>query len=257
VQYPSAYHLVPAWAIALGLLFVVIMALELGFRLSRRHPQPVVNVAALQASVLGLASLLLAFSYSLAESRFDERRLLVVKEANAVGTLYLRTGYMPEDVKYAMRKRLIRYVALHVSAAESVRDRERTRALLAENDRLQGELWSLLQGHMNDIHPTVLLLMTNALNDVIDTSGRRLAASQTRLPSLVLYLLFTAVIASSLLVGYQPGQEQRNVVHWGIFTVVMVMVMFTLLDLDRPSIGIIRTSLEPLVTLQETLPVFP
>jgi hypothetical protein len=249
---PATHHLTPAWAVTLALLVIVVVALETGYRVGRHWPQ-VGSVSALRTTALGLATLLLAFSFSLSEARFDERRLLAVKEANAIGTLYMRAGYLPPALRDGIRFRFRRYVEVRINAYQAAGDRSRLAPLLNENSRLQAESWNLLEDHAAQLSPAVLLLVTNALNDVIDVSGERWASAQTRLPWLVLWLLLTVIFASALIVGYQPEAKRRAVFQWILFTVVMVTVMFTLVDLDRPTLGFIRTSLQPLIDLRDAL----
>jgi hypothetical protein len=240
------FHSLSAGTLTAALFLLTLVALEAGFRVSRLWQRPI-EVAALQASVLGLTGLLLGFSFSLSEMRYDERRHLAVKEANAVGTLYLRAGYLPPNLRDAMRSSLRRYLDVHIEAAESRGAPNLLRPLLAENAQLQQSLWHLLQDHVAELHPTVLLLLTNSMNEVIDTSGERWAASRTRLPWMVVLLLMVVVLASAVILAFQPKQERRNFFQWTVFCVVMLSAMYTLLDLDRPAAGIIRTSVQPLI----------
>src|SRR5262249_7370760 len=84
------------------------------FRLGRRRPtqDSVAHLAlfGLQGSLLGLVGLLLAFSFSLAISRYEQRRHLVVEEANAIGTVYLRTAFYPGSHADRLRRLLREYV---------------------------------------------------------------------------------------------------------------------------------------------------
>jgi uncharacterized membrane protein YraQ (UPF0718 family) len=244
--------LLPAWAIVVCLAAGVLVSLEVGYRLSRRAGAPAV-AEALSASVVGLSTLLLAFTYSLSQARFDERRLLVVKEANAIGTLYLRAGFLPAQGRDDLRGLLRQYLAVHIESAEASGDAERLEQVFQENGRLQERLWEVLQSQVDTMNPSVLLLTATALNAVIDVSAERVAEWQTRIPAVVLVLLIAAILINGLLVGYRPATSRRSPLHWGMYTVLMVMVMGTLLDMNRPTTGFIRTSVQPLVDLQDSL----
>lgn len=252
----TLYEMAPAWAIALVLLVAALGALEVGHRLSRVSTERG-NLSALQAAVFGLATLLMAFSFSAAQVRFDERRVLAIQEANAIGTLYLRAGYLPPASRDEMRRLLRRYLEVHLELVLPDRTRAQVARLLEENGRIQSQLWGVLEGQAQALPAPVLILVTPALNDVIDISAQRWSTALARLPWLVTVMLFTVILASALLVSYRPGSAGRSFPQWALFLVTSVMVMLTLLDLDRPPMGFIRTSQQPLLELRETLRASP
>ena len=85
---------------AAGLFIGMAVLLELGRRLRRHHrlrhgDSAGEGVGAIEGAVFGLMGLLLAFTFSGAASRFEGRRQLIVDEANAIGTAYLRLDLLP------------------------------------------------------------------------------------------------------------------------------------------------------------------
>ena len=242
----------PSWVLTLGVLAIVLFSLELGFRLSRRT-QKSDGTGTVQAAMLGLVALLLAFSYGMGAQRLETRQQLVVKEANAIGTLYLRTGFFDEPVGGEMRARIRRYVDIRLEGFQAVGDPRRFERLKAESDQVQQALWSQLQATSVDASPQVLILATEALNEMIDVSSERLAAFRNRIPAPILLLLLAATMGASLLVGYSPESMRRGLLIWAIFAVMMTSVMFALFDLDRPRFGAIRTSQQALLDLQAQL----
>jgi hypothetical protein len=206
-----------------------------------------------QAATLGLVALLLAFSYGMGAQRLERRQELVVKEANAIGTFYLRTGFFDESVTGTMRARIRRYVDIRLEGFQAVGDPQRFERLRDESDQVQRELWSRLEAASGEISPQVLILVTEALNELIDVSSDRLAAFRNRIPEPILVLLLAAVVGASLLVGYSPKGSRRGLLIWAIFAVMTTSVMFTLFDLDRPRFGTIRTSQQPLLDLRTQL----
>jgi hypothetical protein len=91
----------------LGLLFfgVIFAATGVGMFLGRRvrHLSGSLRepFGVLQAALLGVVGLLLAFGLSLAVSRYEDRRSNVVSEANAIGTTYLRAQTLSEPTAAA------------------------------------------------------------------------------------------------------------------------------------------------------------
>jgi hypothetical protein len=95
-------------------------------------------VGAIIAAILGLLAFLLAFTFGMAASRFDTRRELVLDEANAIGTTYLRAALLPEPHRTEIRSLLRDYVDLRLQAAQP----EMTVPALAGSEELQGRLWA-------------------------------------------------------------------------------------------------------------------
>ena len=245
----------PAWVLGIVLLVSMGVALEAGHRLSRHERAP--SLAPIQGAILGLVALLLAFSFSAAESRFIARRRLVVTEANDIGTMYLRAGLLTSPIREQMRSRLRRYVDVRLAIFDAARDPTRLPPLLEETDRIHAELWTLLEEATPKASFPIVQVTVTSLNQVIDVSAERKDAATSRIPDSILIVLFIATIGGALLVAYQPQDEKRQWVLWTTFAVLLTLVMVTLIDLDRPRRGLIQTSQEPLIDLRETLKTWP
>ena len=247
---------VPVWLLALIVMGLLFLSLEAGHRLSHRKPE-LGDASALQASVLGLVALLLAFSFSMAADRYSLRRALVVKEANAIGTLYLRLGYLPEPSRGETRAWLRRYTDLRLEGYAAVGDPALFATKLQESDSLKTKLWSRLEALAPRVEAPVLILVTQAMNDVFDVSDERMAAAHNLIPTTIFVLLLVGMLGSGVLLGYRPEARMRGLLSWTLFVVILTAVMFTLLDLDLPTRGRIRTDQQPLRSLQEQLRAHP
>src|SRR3954465_13426484 len=131
-------------------VFVLIMVVSLifyeaGFRLGRwwqvRTPGEQEATGVLVGSIVGLLAFLLAVTMSMASDRFDTRRGLVLDEANAIGTTYLRAGYLPEPASTEIRERLREYAPLRIATG----DRDQLQANIERSVVLQNEIWSIGQ----------------------------------------------------------------------------------------------------------------
>ncbi|RKH48217.1 DUF4239 domain-containing protein [Corallococcus sp. AB049A] len=247
---------IPVWLLALMVMGLLFLSLESGHRLSHRKPG-LGDASALQASVLGLVALLLAFSFSMASDRYSLRRTLVVKESNAIGTLYLRLGYLPEPARDELRARLRRYTDLRLEGYQAVGDLALFATKLQESKSLQSELWARLEALAPRVEAPVLILVTQAMNDVFDVSDERLAAAHNLIPTTIFVLLLVGMLGSGVLLGYRPEAQVRGLLSWTLFVVILTAVMFTLLDLDLPTRGRIRVDQQPLRSLQEQLRAHP
>jgi hypothetical protein len=254
-----------AGTIALSLLAVMLLAAEVGFRVGRHdrtrgaiasHSQ----VAAIQAAVLGLLGLLLAFSFSFAEARFDARKQVLVEEANAIGTAYLRASLLEDPDRAVVESTLRSYLDARLAFYRTSYDdavglasaRERARAL-------ELAAWARVAalGRAQPRATTVALLL-HALNAVIDLHAKQDMAFAYRVPGSIIFLLFALSILSMGVVGYGNGATQRRQRRLTLALIlVSALVLYVIMDLDRPRRGFIRVGGTSLAGLGDAIPREP
>lgn len=239
---------VVASLLALSLLLGMLLLLEIGRRVgARRLAQDAEGARAgtstVEGAVFALLGLLIAFTFSGATSRFDERRQLVVEEANAIGTAYLRLDLLPADTQPALRDLFRRYVDSRLETYRKLPDIDAAKSELAHSVQLQGEIWSQAwaAGRMEGAPPPATMLLLPALNQMIDITTTRTMASQMHPPLVIFGLLFGLALASALLAGYgMAGGQSRNWLHMVGFTIVMALAVYVILDIEYPRLGLIR-----------------
>jgi hypothetical protein len=244
----------PIWAIFI--LFVVsgLLVYESGFRIGRwyQHRTPDEKegpTGMLVGSLLGLLALLLAFSVGMATDRFDARRSLVLKESNAVGTTYLRAGYLPAPYDVDIRNLLREYVPLQIFTT----DRETMETNLARSEEIQGEVWAQAEDLARQSSSSEMVaLFIESLNETIDLHTERVNASiYARVPDTVLYILVLGGVLTVGMVGYNAGlSNKRSTVGAIILIVVLAAVITLVMDLDRPRDGFLIVSQRPFEELQ-------
>lgn len=245
--------LAPA-AVALALFGALMLALEIGFRKGRRDSterdaQAGAQVGAIQGAVLGLMGLLLAFSFAAAGARFLERQDLIVKEANAIGTAYLRADLLDEPHRTELRSALQKYTEHRIEVSE------RFRGVLSNDDaaevqRTQTRIWSAAIAGVS-AKPTTMLGVLPPINDVIDTHSDRIFAGKKHIPWLVMGLLIACSLMSVAIIGYGCGLGGRR---RALLTISLALIVGTSLwitiDLDHPRAGLLRLSDAPLKAIQ-------
>ena len=190
---------IPLWAVFLLTVGILLLATEVGFRAGRawrrRAPEPDTVIGPMVAATLGLVGFLLAFMTSMAADRFDARRSLVLAEANAIGTAYLRAGYLPEPYPAESRDLLQEYVDVRLGAAET-QDFE---AALARSEKIQVDLWRSGEGLVKATGGSdVYALYLESLNEVIELHTQRgIAAFYARLPGGLLLALLVLTVPVS------------------------------------------------------------
>ncbi len=242
--------------LTLAIFGLIVVFVELGFRfsLSRRGKEDDTSFGVVEGAAYSIVGLLLGFSFSLAVSHYDARRLLVVKEANAIGTTVLRSEMLAPSAAHEMNAFLREYVDARVAFALADRDRAGRGRAAAQSARLQDRMWAVARRESaRDPRSTIVPLFVSTLNDTIDASGDQAAALDANIPDPVIDILGVVILAAAGLLGYGFGKSGRHIVATVLFATMLSLVVTVTLDLDHAQSGLIRVSLEPLRDLQRSL----
>lgn len=185
-------------------------------------------------------------------NRFADRERLVLDEANAIGTCYLRAGLVDATANDEIRATLRQYTDLRLKLFEQGLDREAYQRNAAKMDELLGTLWSAVEGSARrqpDL--TRNSLIVPAANEVIDLSSTRAWSVRYHVPGTVIVLLALCMIASGALTGQSFGQVgSSGKTLWLVQNLLAAMVIFVVLDFDRPRRGLIQVDHTPFVELK-------
>ena len=209
-------------------------------------------VGASVGATLGLLAFVLAFTFGMAAQRFDARRLMVIEDANAIGTTYLRTSLLPEPVAAQLRQQLREYVDIRVDLAAHS---DRISETLARSEQLQGEIWKQASA-LAMAQPTLTTtpLFIHALNEMIDVHSARLAAVRSRVPGTIWIFMFVSTAVGMLAIGYQAGLSgSRRSAAVVCVAVAFAATIMLIADLDRPQDGFLRTNQQSMLDLQRSL----
>jgi hypothetical protein len=212
----------------------------------------------LQAALLGLVALILAFGLTMAVGRYDQRRAAVVADANAIGTTYLRAQTLREPMRTSSLDLLTRYTDASIALSRAVPGSAAAAAAVADGQRIQRELWGLageaLAGSPDDSAPR---LYVETLNEMIDLQTVRVSALNNRVPSAVLMIeIVGAAVGLGLLALYLAilSRGVVTVVLAAAFVSVLLLITF---DLDRPTRGLVTVPDRPLVALRASMELPP
>jgi hypothetical protein len=244
------------------IIFVIFFALmlgatEIGFRLGRKSEVNTFDktkslVSTLEAAILGVLGLLLGFTMSMAVSRFEARKQLVLDEANAIGTSCLRTELLPAPENTEIANILREYIDVRVQYGTTGNDPKRLESLSKETGRLQNEFWARAVAYgQKDPNPVTVGLLLQSLNQTIDLESARRMAFQNHVPQSVIYVNAIVGILAALLVGYTFGLNgRRQIFSMCVLALAITLVLALIIDLDRPRRGFIRVSQQPMIDLQ-------
>ena len=239
----------PVWLAALVVAVLFFGGGQFGFFSARRTALNAAESTAfgvVQTTAFTLLSLLLAFSFSLALSRYDARRELVTKEANAIGTAILRADLLYPEAGTQERDLLKDYLNQRMTYLSSSDEAERSSAETRSAD-LQRRMWAIAAAEVQrGRRSTATPLFVTSLNDVIDLSLMQRAAQQAHVPDLIVYILIVLVLIAGTLFG-TTWKTWRSTLLAAIALSVMFGAVFgAVIDLDQPQAGTIRVDLTAL-----------
>jgi hypothetical protein len=205
----------------------------------------------LVGSMLGLLALLLAFSFAMGIDRYEERRHLVVQEANAIGTSYLRAQLLDEPHRGRLSKLLVEYTDNRIELATA--DRENVPRRLAVNDKLLTELWAAVTAARGSAQAHgISVPVLSTFNDVIDLDTERKVARTVRIPGPVLILLYGFLAMTAGVLGFVL-EERRAWFGACVLFVLLSLYVSIIADLNRPASGSIQESQQPMLMLRQSL----
>lgn len=242
--------------LGIGTLILLILAAEVGFRIGRRRAASGKGgggsqITTLLGAILGFLALVLSFTFSGSYSRFDTRRQLVIKEANAIETTYLRAQTMSEPQRERTSELLRRYVMTRVPAANA----ESVRQAIAEAGQLHDELWAeAVRFSRSDADPARKTLLLGSLNETIDLHTERVAAYLFRAPPVVLLGLELGALLAVFFMGYATGLDgRRHLFGLTVMVVLITLLLTVIVDLESGTKGLIHPSQQPLLDVQHNI----
>ena len=233
------------------------LAVESGYhsgqwRRARVSDEKDAPVAAMVGSILGLLAFMLAFTFSLAATRFDARRQAVLEESNAIGTTYLRARLLREPQRSEIMDLLRKYTELRAHGITEAKVAE----VITRSEELHEQL-SRLRVAVADKNPGSIMtgLFIQSLNEMIDLHSKRVMVGlRSRIPVSIWLVLFGLAFIGMASVGYQAGLSgTRRSPEMPILTLAFAAVFFLIVDLDRVHEGVLRVSQQSMIDLLKTM----
>ena len=244
------------WLLLILLAVVILGATAIGWGIGKavRHRSEDFreSFSLMQGALLGFMGLVLAFGLSLAVGRYEARRAAMVDEANAIGTTYLRAQTIAEPQRSQSLLLLRRFAdtSLRISAtvpgsAAQVRAR-------STSEQIERQLWTMAGQALNHAPTdTAPRLYVDSLNTMFDSQSTRVASLGNRVPTPVLVLeIIGAALALAALALHLATLGGRGVFTAGIAAGLVIVILLVSFDLDRPTRGLIRVPVGPLIQVR-------
>lgn len=258
----AVFFTLSSWQLGLVLTVIMFGATIVGLVIGRilsHHAETLREpFGAVQAALLTLVGLVLAFGLAMAVGRYDSRRAAVVDDANAIGTAYLRAQLLAEPVRSRSLPLFVTYTDASLALSRSVPNSAAAKRAIATESGLQRRLWSLT-GTAVDAAPTdsAPRVYIESLNAMIDEQTTRVSALNNRVPAAILLVEVLGAATALGLMGLYLGILSRGVMTVLLAAGLLTLLLFVSFDLDRPSRGFITIPNAPLVNLRASMELPP
>lgn len=250
------FFLLFAVGIALAMFVGSLALMEVGRRMGLRRlaeegSAAMAGLNAVEGAVFALMGLLLAFTLSGALQRFDERRTLIMQEANEISTAYARLGMLDEPAKSELRSKLKSYLSERLKLFElpigfsivedaSIYDSGQQRRIA----EVRTQLWDGAVAACSQMPTTApCTLILPALNEAFDAAQDRAGANERHPPRVIYVMLFALGLGGSLLAGFGMGAaKRRSNIHMVTFAAAMSVALYIITDIEFPRQGLITVS---------------
>jgi hypothetical protein len=209
----------------------------------------------LAGAALGLLALLLGFSFSLALSRYEVRRSLVLEEANAIGSTANFALMLPQPGQAPILSLLRDYTAVRIGLGVSF-DPSKLARDVAQSVDLQTRLWQQAVT-VTAAAPQSLpaYRFVASLNEMNNIHERRLTALRYHVPGEVTLMLIAVAMVAMGFTGYHSGVSgSRRPTATLIMSLTISVVIMLVVDLDRPARGLVQVPVQPLTDALQGIP---
>ena len=196
------------------------------------------NFRVVQAAVLTLLGLMIGFAFSMAITRYEQRKAYEAAEANAIGTEYLRADLVPAAVAERIRDNLLRYIDLRI-AFYTTSDAQTLAQIDAQTAALQRQLWLAVQAPAQAQPDQIRALVVSGMNDVLNSHGYTQAAWWNRIPPPAWGLIFVIGLLGSVIVGVGARESEGELLLLPVLPFVVAVAFFFIADIDSPRNGVI------------------
>lgn len=231
---------------AITLFLLMLLFLEIGRRIGnwqlKRDLQKIAGISLAESAIFALMGLLIAFTFAGANTKLDTRRLLIVDEANAIETAYMRVDLLSPTAQIDLRQSFRKYVDSRLAVYQALPNIEAAKIELDKSAQLQKKLWEqAVVGCKAEPGPAPCMLLLPAVNSMIDITSVRTAMLKLHQPLIVFILLISLALTSSLLAGYSMARyKERNALHILLYVALTAITIYININMEYPRVGLIN-----------------
>jgi hypothetical protein len=240
-------------SLTLGVLMLAVwrVGLRMGERL--RGQENVARWSKFDDGSLAILGLLLGFTFGMSLNRHDDRRLMVIRDSNAIGDFYTCASLLGEPVRSKLQAVIRQYAELRLAASRATVTPQDLARVITQSQQLHDRMIALV-GEALSAGTPIAVPLTNTLNNLTSMHAERVGAVENNLPASIVLLLVVAALVAMLLVGREQGFEDKSEVPATIsFIVIVALALYVTLDLNQPQRGLERVSQAPMERVLRTM----
>jgi hypothetical protein len=244
-----------AWQIALVLAVLMLVAWRVGLRMGNvlRDRNRRARWSKFDDASLALLGLLVAFTFGMSISRHDDRRLMVIRDSNAIGDFYTCASLLDDPVRSQLQTLIREYTELRLRAPRIVANQQDLERVIRQSQQMQDQMTVLVSQALRQ-GTSIAVPLTNTLNALISVQAERIGAAENRLPSSIALLLFVCAVVATMLVGREQGFENKTEIPATLSFIMMVtLAVYVTLDLNQPQRGMVTVSQAPIARVLSTM----
>ena len=242
----GSFFQLPTYLLFAIIFIVIIFCNGLGYRYKKRqldkYPGQIhEGMTSMEGSILGVMSLLMGFSFSVAVSKFEARRHLLVEETNVIGTAILRCDLYPDSIRTALRADFKKYLEARIAYYQAKYEEAENQEQMEIAEKVSANIWKTISSFSNDpefrLHSQQMIPIVNDMIDIINT---RDALRISRVPPLILWTLLSFVLIAAFLLGSDYKGHKMNVSLVIGYALVMTLTLNLINELNHPRQGLIN-----------------
>lgn len=239
----TLYNL-PSSVSALILFILIILFFGVGKRFRKKQLDQDENLGPVGGALLGLLALLLSFTFSASYSKYEQRRKVIVDEANSIGTAILRINLYPDSIQPIMKENFRNYLASRIEYFDAGIDKDRINKALSNTDKYFKKIWEQITYMSKQtgslIYTNPMVPAANQMYDIVTTSDELKSAT---VPASIKWVLVMLIVISAFIIGYKTlNIKKRLLIDIGS-AIMICLTCYLIMDLDKPRRGIITTNL--------------
>ena len=246
----SSLYVFQIWQICLisfaGIIIFSYLGYYAGVRSRRKKESDVSDIGSRRTGLVTLLALILGFTFGMSGGRYMDYKKAIVDEINSISTAGSYSDLYPEPYRTEFRKYFSDYIQARIGFYDAGTDLEKVNESKIKSTEAGKRLWDLASKMFRNpefISPS--RLMAPSINEMLDAGTSR----ETSLMSKVPYEIPTMIVLITFIVVYLAGYDsvrfgKRQTMFLIMFAFIITLVIYTILDLDRPDSGLIKPTAE-------------
>ena len=223
--------------------FSVSIGRRFGCRQVEKHPNRKIEIIGIaESTVFTLLALLIAFTFSGAYERFENRKLHIIDEANAFAKAYEYIDLLPAKYQPDMRVDIRKYLDLHLATYLDIPNMKKVFDDINQASIVQHKIWKDVTAAGNtDPNSNIIPLAITSMTNMFDAFHTGIEIAQVHPPRIIFILLIGLSVLGGFLVGYSSAENKHKFpIHTLCYVILTSFIIYVIINLEYPRVGFIH-----------------